>query len=185
MSELVDDDDDGLNCNAKIIGKWKANAYFMNGKMSGLYKYGSMMNHSCVPNVKHSVNRRDQGVNKYIHYVARRDINKGEILFTSYLSEKQLCLNSKKRNKLLKQFMFDQGCFCIKCKNETKQSLNHVNVIQENNKSSIINVIKDQKTVLYDKSKKYIYFWIVFFSVLFFFLFLFVFRVCMHTMFIL
>lgn len=74
---------------------------------SATYLLGSLLNHSCEPNVEPVFRRQDATVS----FVATRDIDKGEPLFVSYLDE--TLPFAQRQEHLL--FSYGFKCRCFKC----------------------------------------------------------------------
>ena len=88
--------------------------------------YYTFFNHSCRPNVAYE--GRKGGPKSTVRMKASRDIEAGDELFITYLSEDDLNLHVTKRQEKLRQW-FGHDCQCERCVEEMKDE------IQEDSKS--------------------------------------------------
>lgn len=79
----------------------------------GIYTLYSFINHSCNPNADWIANLDALG--NYIQVNAKRDINKGEQIFISYINE-----NSDPEYRKLRLMQYGIECSCKLCKKENK-----------------------------------------------------------------
>jgi fructose-1,6-bisphosphatase len=79
--------------------------------VTGLNSCYSLFNHSCDPNVEWF---RDDVTGRIV-FRALEDIEIGEEMFSSYLSDQQLEQSTEKRLETLKSWMGDGPHFCTRC----------------------------------------------------------------------
>jgi len=87
------------------------------GSTSGLLKWGTMINHSCRPNVVYSsVEVANGGFEG--HFRACRDIRKGEVLGVTYMKSSIMALGSLVQRRRVLWYLKGFVCVCPRCAHE-------------------------------------------------------------------
>ena len=131
-----------------VLNKYGSSRKFLYSKhlCTGLWGYGSFLNHDCLPNTSHF------GIGDYIFIFCVKKINKGEEITTSYYSamepydERQEVLRNNWRFK----------CQCQLCVyQEKKNDIQYNNFIKLFNSENNITIKKAEQFEEFLKSKKY------------------------------
>ena len=85
------------------------------GSTSGLLKWGTMINHSCLPNVVYSSVETDGGFEG--HFRACRPIKAGEVLGVSYMKLQATLAPLTQRRRML-WYLKGFVCHCDRCRSE-------------------------------------------------------------------
>lgn len=104
-----------------LFHKYMCNAFKFGNRGPSLLFNGTMLNHSCVPNIIYGIK------DNKMHFTTVRDIEKGEELTDSYINIK---IHYKKREKRLKkQYGFE--CKCERCLGDENYFTEQCKNIQE------------------------------------------------------
>jgi len=96
-----------------ICAKWQVNQHGVNGGRTGMYYLCPIIPHSCDPNLVYSIPNMEGKVNA----IALKDIEEGELLEVSYMSQEFLKYGVKQRRKIIqKERHFT--CVCRRCVSE-------------------------------------------------------------------